>query len=519
MNGQAIVNGMVVSRNPADGSELGRIPVSTPEQVREAVARARKAAAGWGARSFKERGAMLAQVRDRLLARADTVAALLHKENGKPQLEAYFAEVIPNLDLFDFHVANDERLIAPEPVKLSPLNYPGKSGVIEHVPLGVIGLISPWNYPVSIPLRTLVPALMAGNAVVFKPSEFAALSGQFIFELFDGILPKDVLVLVQGGGETGGALVEAGIDRVVFTGSVATGKRVGVAAAGRLIPASLELGGKDPAIVLEDADLDRAANGIVWGAFANAGQNCAAVERVYVLEKVAQPFLEKVVAKTKALRLTADGPDAEVGPLINEKQLAIVESQVADAVAKGATVAAGGHKRSPGYFFEPTVLTGVNHGMAVMRDETFGPLLPIQVVKSVDEAVELANDSAYGLTASVWSRDLARAKQVAARLACGVATINNHSFTAAIAEAPWTGVKETGSGVTNSRSALMEYTRPRFTLVDKSKERLELWWFPYTPTLKGLLGGVLQMARRGVGAKLSAVPKLVPLLKKRMKDA
>ena len=519
MSGQIIVDGAIVSRNPADGSELGRVPVTPTEQVRDAVARARHAANAWSALTFRQRGAYLARVRDRLLERASSIAAVLHKENGKPEIEAYFAEVIPNLDLFDFHVASDEKLLASEPVKLSPLNYPGKSGVIEHVALGVVGLISPWNYPVSIPLRTLVPALMAGNAVVFKPSEFAALSGKAIFDLFDGILPHDVLVLVQGGGATGGALVEGGVDRIVFTGSVATGKKVGVAAAERLIPASLELGGKDPAIVLEDADLDRAANGIVWGAFANAGQNCAAVERVYVLQKVAAPFLQKVVAKTKALRLTADGPDAEVGPLINERQLAIVESQVADAVAKGAKIAAGGKKRTPGHFFEPTVLTDVDHRMAVMRDETFGPLLPIQVVPSVDDAVRLANDSAYGLTASVWSRDTARAQEVAKRLQCGVVTINNHSFTAAIPQAPWTGVKETGSGVTNSRSALYELTRPRFTLVDKSKDRLEVWWFPYTPTLGKMVGGVLQMARRGIGAKLAAVPKLIPLRGKRMKEA
>lgn len=519
MNGQIIVDGVIIARNPADGTELARVPMDTQASVQEAVARARKASAAWGALSYRERGALLSRVRDRFLERAQQIAEILHKENGKPQVEAYMAEVIPNLDLFDYHIANDAKLLADEPVKLSPLNYPGKKGVIQHVPLGVIGLISPWNYPVSIPLRTLIPALMTGNAVVFKPSEYAALSGQAIFDLFDGILPKDVLVLVQGAGNVGAAIIEAGVDRIIFTGSVATGRKVGVAAAERLIPASLELGGKDAAIVLEDADLDRAANGVVWGAFANAGQNCAAVERVYVVEKVAEPFLQRVVEKTKKLRLTCDGPEAEVGPLINERQLEIVEQQVRDALSQGAKVLAGGSRRSPGFFFEPTVLADVDHRMAVMREETFGPLLPVQVVPSVEDAIRLANDSNYGLTASLWTRDLARAKALAPKLQTGIVTVNNHSFTAAIPQAPWTGVKETGSGVTNSRSALHEMTRPRFTLVDASKDRLEVWWFPYTPTLRGMAAGVLQMARRGLGAKLGAVPKLLPLRGKRMKES
>jgi acyl-CoA reductase-like NAD-dependent aldehyde dehydrogenase len=516
MYGPVVIDGTIIVRNPADGTELGRVATTAPEQVREAVERARGAASAWAALSFTQRGVYLAKCRDRLLTKAHEIAALLQQENGKPQVEAYLSEVVPNLDLFDFHVANDEKLLRPEKVKLNPMNYPGKGGVIEHLPLGVIGLISPWNYPVSIPLRTIVPALMAGNTVVFKPSEFSALTGKAVAELFQGIVPAGVFEIVQGAGEVGAALITHACDRIVFTGSVATGKKVGVAAAEKLIPASLELGGKDPAIVLEDADLDRTANGLVWGAFANAGQNCASIERVYVHEKIAEPLIQKIVEKTKRLRLTADGTDAEVGPLINEKQVAIVEGQVKDAVAQGAKVLTGGKRR--GLFFEPTVLTNVDHRMTVMREETFGPLLPIQIVKSTDDAVRLANDCLYGLTASIWTRDIARGKAVAARLQTGVATINNHSFTAAIPQAPWTGVKATGSGVTNSRSALYELTRPRFTLVDKSKGSLEIWWYPYTQTLHGLVSGVLGQYRRGVGAKLSAIPKLLPLLGKRMKE-
>ena len=508
----------LVARNPADESEIGRVDAATVDDVRDAVGRARVAQSNWHQLGFSHRGRLLAQVRDRFLEQARDIAHLLQKENGKPELEAYFSEVVPNVDLFDFHIAQDQKLLRDEPVKLSPLNYPGKKGVIQHLPLGVIGLISPWNYPVSIPLRTLIPALMAGNTVVFKPSEYATLTGRMLGELFNEFLPPGVMTVVQGDGSIGAALIEAQVDRVVFTGSVATGRKVNVAAAERLIPASLELGGKDAAIVLEDADLDRAANGIVWGAFTNAGQNCASVERCYVVQEVADAFLAKVVQRTRNLRLTREEGVAEVGPLVNAAQLATVERHVQDAVSKGGRVLAGGNARQPGHFFEPTVLVDVDHRMSVMQEETFGPLLPIQVVANADEAVRLANDSDYGLTASIWSRNEERAQSLVPRLETGVVTINNHGFTAAIPQAPWTGVKNTGSGVTNSKSALLEYTRPHFTLVDKSKDNMELWWFPFTPTLEKIAGGVLEMGRRGLGAKVSGARQLLPLLKKRLKE-
>lgn len=510
--------GSLVALNPADGSEVGRVAATTPDEVRDAVGRARAAQANWAQLGYSHRGRLLANVRDRFLEQARDIAKLLHQENGKPELEAYFSEVVPNIDLFDFHVAQDHKLLRDEPVNLSPLNYPGKKGVIEHRPLGVIGLISPWNFPVSIPLRTLIPALMAGNAVVFKPSEYAVLTGKFLGELFNEFLPPGILTVVQGDGAIGAALVEARTDRIVFTGSVATGRRVNVAAAEHLIPVSLELGGKDAAIVLEDADLDRAANGIVWGAFANAGQNCASIERCYVVKDVADAFIAKVVQRTQALRLTSEGGTAEVGPLINAAQLATVERHVQEAVGQGARILAGGKARTPGHFFEATVLVDVDHRMNVMREETFGPLLPIQVVANPDEAIRLANDSDYGLSASLWSRSVERANSLAPRLETGIVTINNHGFTAAIPQAPWTGVKHTGSGVTNSKAALLEYTRPHFTLVDKSKETLEVWWYPYTATLEKVVDGVLQMSRRSLGAKIGAARKLLPLMKKRLQE-
>ncbi len=516
---QVISDGQIIVRNPADGTELERVSAHTPDQVKEAVLRARKAQPAWQALGFGERARLLTEVRDRFLDKANDVAELLFRENGKSQLEAYFSEVIPNIELFDWHIANDAKLLRPEPVKLNPMNYAGKKGVIQHLPLGVIGLISPWNYPVSIPLRTIIPALMAGNTLVFKPSEYSPLTGRMITEIFQASLPEGVLELAQGGGEAGAALIDAGVDRIIFTGSVATGRKVAVAAAEKLIPVSLELGGKDAALVLDDADLDRAAHGIAWAAFANCGQNCASIERVYVTDKVADAFIGKVVEITKRLRLTKEGPQAEVGPLVNENQVAVVDRHVKEAVSQGARVLTGGNRVTPGNFFEPTVLVGVDHRMAVMREESFGPLLPIQVVKNVDEAVRLANDSSYGLTASIWTRDEERARRIGTQLHTGIVTVNNHSFTAAIPQAPWTGVKETGSGVTNSRSALHEMTRPHFTLVDRNKATIELWWYPYTPTLEKLAQGVLGMSKRGLGSKLSAVGKLLPLLRKRMKES
>lgn len=502
--------------SPLDGSPLEPVVATAPADVAGLVEAARKAQASWGALPLAERIEAVFKVRDRVLDAGEEIAKVLRAECGKPEGESWTAEVIPNADLVEHWCDKIEAALAPEEVALDPLAYPGKSGAIHAVPRGVVALITPWNFPVAIPLRTLVPALLAGNAVVFKPSEHSARTGALVARLFAGILPEGVLTLVQGAGDVGAALIDAGPDLVVFTGSVPTGRRIAAAAAERFIPTSLELGGKDAAIVLADADVERTARGLVWGAFNNAGQNCASIERVYVEKAIAPKIVERVVALTRALR-----PGDDVGPLTTKAQLGIVERHVAGATAAGAKVHCGGEATGRGLGYLPTVVEidgALERTMPLMTEETFGPVLPIVVVDDADQAVERANTSRYGLTASLWTKSTDKADALVARLRTGVVTLNNHGFTAAIAAAPWSGTGDTGFGVTNSRRALDELTRPKFVLVDRSSAKSELWWMPYTPALVATVKAmaVLRSGTRGLVEKLKALLSLLSNAPKRL---
>ncbi len=501
------------NKSPLDDSELAPVVPTRPEDVDGLVAEARAAQAEWSALELAERVDRLAPLARRILARAEEIAELLHREVGKPVEEAALAEVLPNADLVDYWCDSIEEALENKLVDLDPLSYPGKTGTISREPRGTVALITPWNFPVAIPLRTLVPAVLAGNAVAFKPSEVTPRTGALVASLFDGLVPKGLVTLVQGGADVGRALLEANVDAVVFTGSVATGKAIARACAERLLVCSLELGGKDAAIVLEDADLDRAANGIVWGAFSNAGQNCAAVERVFVHEKVAQAFTEKVVALTKSLSR------AELAVMTTHAQRDKVRGHLEAAVARGAKVLTGGAPEGQGHEFLPTVVAieGENAASELMTDETFGPVLPIAIVASADEAVERANASRYALTTSVWTKKVARGRALARRLASGIVTINNHAFTAALPAAPWTGQGETGYGVTNSVHCLSSLTRVRFVLEDTNRQKRELWWYPYTPTLRTIAFAMAELKGGARGfARIAALFRLVPALLSRL---
>ncbi len=476
------------------------------------VERARAAQVTWAEIPIRERAELIARVKKRLLARAEEIAALLHRECGKPIEEAALAEVLPNADLVDYWTLSIEELLDESPVDLDALAYPGKVGRIRRDPRGVVALITPWNYPVAIPLRTIVPALLAGNAVVFKPSEVTPRAGALVASLFDGLLPEGVLGVAQGGSDVGAALIEAGVDLVVFTGSVATGKKVAVACAERLVPTSLELGGKDSAIVLDDCDLERAAHGVVWGAFTNAGQNCASIERVYVEQAIADRFIARVVALTGQLRAGVD-----VGPMTTARQAEIVRHQLDAAVESGAEVLAGGAPEAGSLAFPPTVVKIEREDTPLLQDETFGPILPVMVVKNAEEAIARTNASRFALTTSLWTRGYERAHALARRLRSGVVTINNHGFTGALPAAPWTGTGDSGSGITSSPHALSGLTRPRFFLEDRSRAKSELWWYPYTPALR-TVAFAMARARGGAGffGRISALVELVAAFARRL---
>jgi acyl-CoA reductase-like NAD-dependent aldehyde dehydrogenase len=500
------------TRSPIDGSPLDDVEATPPEEVARIVARARQAQAAWAETKVGDRAAKLAKVKKRILSRAEEIAALARKECGKPIEEAVLAEVLPNADLIDYWTISIEELLDEPPIELDALAFPGKSGRVHRDPRGVVALITPWNYPVAIPLRTLVPALLAGNAVVFKPSEITPRCGALVASLFEGLLPDGVLGVVQGGGDIGAALVQAGVDLVVFTGSVATGRKIAVACAEQLIPASLELGGKDAAIVLADCNLERAARGVVWGAFTNAGQNCASVERVYVEKAIADRFIERAVALTRELR-----PGIDTAVLTTERQCATVRRHLDEAVAAGAEILAGGAPEEGSLEFAPTVVKLTSEDTPLLVEETFGPILPVVVVESAEQAVERANASRFGLTTSIWTRRYGHAHALAQRLRSGVVTINNHGFTAALPAAPWSGAGESGYGVTNSPHALAELTRPRFILEDRSGAKRELWWYPYTPALRSV-AFLMARARGGAGffGRIAAFFQLLVAIPKRL---
>ncbi|XXX81148.1 aldehyde dehydrogenase family protein [Sorangium sp. So ce134] len=499
-------------RSPAGGEPLDDVAATEPGAVAAIAARARAAQVAWAEVPIRERAERIAQVKKRLLARAEEIAALVHRECGKPIEEAALAEVLPNADLVDYWTASIEELLDESPVDLDALAYPGKVGRIRRDPRGVVALITPWNYPVAIPLRTIVPALLAGNAVIFKPSEVTPRAGALVASLFDGLLPEGVLAVAQGGSDVGAALVEAGVDLVVFTGSVATGKKIAVACAERLIPTSLELGGKDSAIVLGDCDLERAARGVVWGAFTNAGQNCASIERVYVEQPVADRFIARVVALTAQLRAGVD-----VGTMTTARQAEIVRRQLDAAVERGAEILAGGAPEAGSLAFPPTVVKLEREDTPLLQDETFGPVLPVIVVASAEEAIARTNASRFALTTSLWTRGYERAHALARRLRSGVVTINNHGFTGALPAAPWTGTGDSGFGVTSSPHALSELTRPRFFLEDRSRAKSELWWYPYTPALR-TVAFAMARARGGAGlfGRIGALVELVAAFARRL---
>jgi acyl-CoA reductase-like NAD-dependent aldehyde dehydrogenase len=507
----------IVSFDPATGEEVGRAPLASAEDVAVAVKRAHEAQSVWAKESYAARGQLVMRARRIVLDELEEIALLISRETGKPVAEAISMELAPTLDLMQFFARRTKRMLRAEKINIGQYGLMGRTSRVVYQPLGVVGIISPWNFPWAIPLGEVVMALMAGNAVVLKPSELTPLVGLKIADVFKRAgLADGLLQVVTGDGRTGAALVEAGVDKIMFTGSVATGKRVAQAAAKTLTPVVLELGGKDPMIVLEDADVETAASAAVWGAFSNSGQACASVERCYVQETIAPRFIKSVVEKTNALRQNVGtNEDADIGAMSSENQLGIVEEHVNDAVKRGARLLAGGQRsqKLPGSFYEPTVLAEVNHAMTIMREETFGPVLPVMTFKTEEEAIRLANDSIFGLTASVWTKDARRGRRIAERLEAGTVMVNEVLYTHGIAQTPWGGMKQSGLGRTHGRQGLLELVRPQHVHVNRISRLHDFWWFNYTPRAARLFRG---FARRFATGNPLQTSLLLPQMIRRL---
>jgi acyl-CoA reductase-like NAD-dependent aldehyde dehydrogenase len=507
----------VSSVNPATGEILRQLECAGESEVRASVARARAAQVAWAEIGVRGRIAVLREFQRRLLEGKSEVAEAITREAGKPVAEALTTEVLVVLDAARFLIENSYRLLRDEPVPHGSLATKLKSGRLVREPYGVVAIISPWNYPFSIPATETLAALVAGNAVVLKPSEFTSLAGLKLQSLLHAAgVPRDIFQVVVGDGATGSALIHSrgpGIDKLVFTGSVATGKRIAAAAAERLLPMVLELGGKDPMLVLDDADIDVASSAAVWGAFVNAGQTCLSVERCYVHRSRYEEFLRACVEKTNRLRV-GDGldPQTDVGPMIHERQLQIVEAHVEDAVARGGRLLAGG-SRSPelgGNFYKLTVLADVTHEMRIMHEETFGPVLPVAAFDSDEEAVQLANDSEFGLAASVWTRSRERGERLARSIHAGTVMVNDAISCFGISEAPHGGVKASGVGRTHGRFGLEEMVRLKYLDVDLAPRMKKAWWYGYGATFARQMEGFMDFEfARGWAMRLRGAVRAV----------
>jgi acyl-CoA reductase-like NAD-dependent aldehyde dehydrogenase len=443
--------------NPADGSALAEVAADDAASVAAKFARARQAQPMWAATPLAERSAAIRRFRAAVEHELETLARTLTQEVGKP-LQQSKNELDGFLGRIDFFLAEVEKTIAPETV----LADGAMTERIDHDPLGVVANVSAWNYPYFVGGNVFVPALLTGNSVLYKPSEFATLTGLHVERLLHAAgIPEDVFVVVVGAGDVGAALLAQPVDGVFFTGSVATGTKIAAQMGARMVRLQLELGGKDPTYVADDADPKAAAESLADGAMYNTGQSCCSVERIYVHERIHDEFVRHFVATVAGFRIgdpLADG--SYIGPLTRRPQLDVLDAQVADALAKGATLAAGGKRiERAGNWFAPTVLTNVDHTMAVMRDESFGPIIGIQRVQSDDEALALMNDTRYGLTAGVYTRDEARAARLLRAVHAG--SVYWNCCDRVSPRLPWSGHGDSGVGVTLSTYGIQTFTRPR----------------------------------------------------------
>jgi succinate-semialdehyde dehydrogenase/glutarate-semialdehyde dehydrogenase len=471
------------SFNPATGERLGAVPTLQPDEVQAVVDDVAEVQPFWALLPLTDRARYMRRTAQVLIDNLEDLTTLLTREQGKPLAESYSMELIPTIDALHWIADNGPDILAPEPVRGVPIFAKQKSHHFSYEPLGVVGVIAPWNYPWSIPFGEVAMALMAGNGVVLKPASLTPLIGDRIRWAFERAgLPEGIVRTSHGGGKVGNALVESSASKIFFTGSVEVGRGVGVACAERLKGCVLELGGKDSVLVLPDANVQNAIDGTLWGGFANAGQTCSGIERVYVMREIADRFTAGVIEGARRLRVGDPArPDIEVGPMVSEDQYEIVKELVDDAVANGATLHCGGPVEPAGLdgkFYAPAVLTDVTSDMRIMREEIFGPVVPIVTVDSEEEAIRLANDSEFGLGNSVWTLDREKGERIAQRLESGMVWINEHMYTHGLCGCAWGGVKDSGIGRAHSQHGFYECVNVKQVAWEPSLWR-SFWWHPY----------------------------------------
>jgi acyl-CoA reductase-like NAD-dependent aldehyde dehydrogenase len=483
--------------NPATGEVVGTVPDLTPDEIREVVAKARAAQPGWEALGFEGRGRILLRAQKWVMDNSTRIIETIVSETGKTYEDAQLAEVSYAANAFGFWAKNAPEFLADEKIKSSSLFVKGKKLLTRYAPAGVVGVIGPWNFPLTNSFGDCIPALAAGNTVILKPAEKTPLTSILMLEMLqDCGIPEDVFQVATGKGSVVGPALIDGVDVVMFTGSTETGKRVMAQAAETITPCYLELGGKDPMIVLSDADVERAANAAAYYSMNNTGQVCISVERVYVEEPIYDDFVDRVADKVRNIRQGVPGGPAQVdvGSLTFPPQMDIVEAHVKDAVDKGAKVLAGG-KRTPGkgLFYEPTVLVDVDHTMECMTEETFGPTLPIMKVRDAEEALRLANDSPYGLQASVWTKDTARGEALARRVESGAVCVNDAQINYAALELPMGGWKLSGLGSRHGAGGIRKYAKQQTILITGLAPKKDIHMFPYKARTTKMLGGLLKL--------------------------